>query len=94
MKIYNIKDKKVQLHNIVCAITSEPDWEMSRLILLEDMPNTEYGEYVLIEGGHCSCYGFDDTEWDCIQLTEDELKTILKDNCYGLRREVKEILKL
>ena len=28
MKIYNIKDKKVQLHNIVCAITSEPDWEM------------------------------------------------------------------
>lgn len=92
MKNYNIKGKMIQLHNIVFATTSEPDWEMSRLMLLEDMPDTEYREYVLVEGGHCSCYGFDETEWDCTQLTTEELKTILKDNDWGLRKQLKRFL--
>ncbi len=94
MKEYNIKGKIIEPYNIVCAVTSEPDWEMSRIILLEHMPDTGYGEYVLMEGGHCSCYGFDETEWDCIQITEDELKTILNENCYGLRAELKQMLKI
>jgi len=92
MKSYNIKGKIIQPHNIVFAITSEPDYEMNRLILLEDMPETEYGEYVLSEGGHCSCYGFDETVWDCVQLTADELKTILKQNDWGLRKQLKQFL--
>lgn len=94
MKKYDIKGKKIEPYNIVCAITSEPDYKMTRIILLEDMPDTNYNEYVLMEGSHCSCYGFDETEWDCTQLTEEELKTILEQNAYGLRVELKNILRL
>ena len=67
---------------------------MNRIILLEDMPDINYNEYVLMEGYHCSCYNFNETEWDCTQLTEEELKTILEQNGYGLRAELKQILKL
>ena len=42
MKKYNIKGKKIEPYNIVCAITSEPDYEMTRIILLEDVLD-QYG---------------------------------------------------
>ena len=81
------------MHNILFATTSERDYEMNRLLLLEDMPDTEYGEYVLAEGGHCSCYNFDDTEWDCVKITDDELNKILEQNNWSLRNRLKEFLK-
>ena len=93
MDKYNIKGKKIELHNILFATTSERDYDMERLLLLEDMPDTEYGEYVLAEGGHCSCYGFDETEWDCIKVKDDELNKILEQNNWGLRNRLKEFLK-
>ena len=93
MEKYNIKGKKIELHNILFATTSERDYEMNRLLLLEDMPDTEYGEYVLAEGGHCSCYNFDDTEWNCVKITDDELNKILEQNNWSLRNRLKEFLK-
>jgi len=93
MEKYNIKGKKIKLHNILFATTSERDYEMIRLLLLENMPDTEYGEYVLAEGGHCSCYDFDETEWDCVKITDDELNKILEQNNWGLRNRLKEFLK-
>lgn len=93
MEIYNIKGKKIELHNILFATTSERDCQMERLLLLEDMPNTEYDEYVLAEGGHCSCYDFNDTEWDCVKVKYDELNKILEQNNWGLRNRLKEFLK-
>ncbi|MCI8654519.1 MAG: hypothetical protein HFJ48_01400 [Clostridia bacterium] len=92
MKNYDIKEKNIELYNIVFATTSEPDYEMNRLILLEDMPDIPHGEYVLVEGYHCSCYGFNETNWDCVQLTKDELKAILKDNNWDLREQLKRFL--
>lgn len=77
MDNYNIKDNKPKLHNILFATTSPKDYEMDRLLLLEDMPETEYGEYVLVEGYHCSCYGFDDTRWEATKYTKDELSKLL-----------------
>lgn len=95
MERYEIKGKVIEPHNIVSAITSEPDYEMSRIILLEDMPDIAYGEYVLMEGGHCSCYGFDETNWDCIKLTKEELLKILaENNCWYLRQKLSEILNI
>lgn len=94
MEKYNLKGKGIKLHNIVFAITSARDYDMDRLLLLEDMPDCNYREYVLCEGGHCSCYGFDDTEWDCIKLSEEELKTIADKNDWNhLRSELKKFLK-
>lgn len=94
MEKYNLKNKDdIKMANILFATTSERDYEMLRLILLENMPDTKYDEYVLAEGGHCSCYDFDETEWDCIKVTEEELNKILEKSGYGLRGRLKEFLK-
>ena len=65
---------QLQPYNIVVAQTSAPDCEMDRQILLEELEGLEYGEeYVLLDGGHCSCYDFDETEWEAIVYTREEL---------------------
>ena len=69
MKKIDWKTLKIMPHNIVVAWTSEPDYEMSRIILLEN----GYDEYVVLEGGHCSCYDFDETEWDATVYETGEL---------------------
>lgn len=81
MEKYNLKNKTdIKMHNVLFATTSERDYEMERLLLLEDMPDTEYNEFVLVEGYHCSCYDFDETNWDCTKLTKDELNKLLEKN--------------
>lgn len=87
----------IKPHNIVYAATTKPDYEMNRLILLEDMPETVYGEYVLVEGYHCSCYDFDDTKWEATVYTKEELGKLLENvDCeiYPLRAKLKNFIKL
>jgi hypothetical protein len=72
MKKIEWKELIIKPHQIVTAYTSEPDYEMSRIILLKQ----DYNTFVIVEGYHCSCYDFDETEWDAIQYTEEELKKI------------------
>lgn len=49
MEKYNLKNKTdIKMHNVLFATTSERDYEMKRLLLLEDMPDTEYNEFVLV----------------------------------------------
>ena len=60
MEKYDLKKGNVKFHNIVIAVTTKPDYEMNRYLLLEDLKDLEYGEFVIVEGGHCSCYDFDD----------------------------------
>lgn len=76
MEKYELKTSNVKFHNIVIAITSEPAYEMDRWLLLEDLEDLKWDEYVVVEGGHCSCYDFDDTLWDAIKYTKDELLKI------------------
>ncbi len=78
MKNLDVKDLSIQLHNILVAVTSYPDYEMDRKILLDyqwysNSPDKEV-DYVLIEGSHCSCYGFDETI--ATGYTEEELKKL------------------
>ena len=87
MRNYNLKDKIIEFHHVLFAKTSPTDYEMSRLLLLENMPNTDWNEYVLVEGWHCSCYGFDDTQWDAAVYTEEELDKLLEaDHSYSNNR--------
>ena len=79
MEKYNFKKEQLKFHNIVIAITSEPSYEMSRYVLLEDLEDIKYGEYVIVEGFHCSCYEFDDTQWEAIKYSHEELIKIAKD---------------
>lgn len=73
MEKYDLKNKKIKLHNIVITITSSIDYYMERYMLLEDLEDLKSNEFVVVEGSHCSCYGFDDTEWEAIKYTEVEL---------------------
>ncbi|NRD80330.1 hypothetical protein HPT25_23695 [Bacillus sp. BRMEA1] len=63
---------EIKPHHIVVACTSKPDYEMNRQILLEN----DHGTFVVLEGYHCSCYDFDDTEWEAIEYTNEELKIL------------------
>lgn len=95
MEKYNLKNKTdIKMHNVLFATTSERDYDMERLLLLEDMPDTEYNEFVLAEGYHCSCYDFDDTNWNCIKLTKEELEKILENigDWEPLRKELKDFI--
>lgn len=72
MKKIDWKELDIKPHHISVAITSYPGYEMSRRILLE----TAYGEHIILEGWHCSCYDFDETEWEAIQYDSEELKKL------------------
>lgn len=73
-KVKDFRLTDVPHHKIVLAATSEPDYEMNRTFLVEEMPS--YGFFLVVQGSHCSCYGFDDTTWDATQYTGDELKKV------------------
>ena len=78
MKEYNkekVKTVLAQLSaaSVVFAATSEPGYEMSRVLLLE--PN--YEVFIVLYGSHCSCYDFDETEWDATEYTRNELKKLV-----------------
>ena len=96
MEKYDLKKENVKFHNIVIAVTTKPDYEMDRYLLLEDLKDLEHGEFVIVEGGHCSCYDFDETQWDAIKYTKEELIKIAKDrvlnNCW--HSEEKQFYKL
>lgn len=91
MEKYDLHKEEIKIHNIVYAITSPNDYEMSRYLLLEDMPDCEYDEYVIVEGWHCSCYCFDETRWEAIKYTKKELNKIaetrIKDKCYDVTEQ-------
>ena len=72
--IKNFKIGDVPHHAIAFAATSDKDYEMNRVLMAEDWP--EYGDITLINGSHCSCYGFDDTAWDATTYTLDEAKKV------------------
>lgn len=69
--------KKIGLkpHQILITTTSYPDYEMTRKILLNYSvdDSLEWGEYLLLEGYHCSCYDFDETDWVGTVYTRAEL---------------------
>lgn len=71
-----LNNLKVKPHNIVLAFTTPIDYEMSRYILLEDVEGLEYDEYLLLEGHHCSCYDFDESEWEATAYKRGELLTL------------------
>ena len=73
-----INKNDLKIHNFVIVCTSPIDCEMKRYILLEDIKGLKYDEYVICEGYHCSCYDFDDTEWEYFKYSKKELEDLIK----------------
>lgn len=80
MEKINLNKNDLKIHNFVITYTTPLGYEMRRFMLLEDIKGLEYGEYVICEGYHCSCYGFDDTEWEYFKYKENELNDLIKVN--------------
>ena len=75
-KIKNFNILTVPVYKMVFMATSDHAYEMSRTILVEDYP--EHKDYTVVKGYHCSCYGFDATEWEAVTYTVDELRLLVK----------------
>ncbi len=73
-----LKKEGIKPHQILVAITSEPDYEMDRKMLLENIEGLNWGEFLVLEGFHCSCYDFDDTEWSGTICNREELRKLAK----------------
>ena len=72
-KISNFNLSSVKVQNVIYAKTSPQDYEMSRTYIVESG-----NDYIVLEGYHCSCYGFNDIAWEAIKYTDDEMKKICK----------------
>lgn len=75
-KIENFSIDSAPLWAVHAALTHSQDYYERRLLLLENWP--EYGGLTVIEGSHCSCYGFDDTEWDAMTYEPQELLQVIR----------------
>lgn len=87
------KIESVPHHAIVIALTSQPDYEMNRMLLAEDFPG--YGDYTVIEGYHCSCYGFEETKWDVTVYTKEELQKVAEgwaSTGYGVEPQIAPLI--
>jgi hypothetical protein len=73
--IKGFKIEQIPIHKIVFIATSDQAYEMDRTIFVENYPSYS-DDYTIVSGGHCSCYGFDDTEWEAVIYSEDELKKV------------------
>lgn len=85
---------------VICATQSTPDYNEERYILLydDDFPMLG-GPFLVLEGWHCSCYDWDDVEWDATRYTHDELLTLAESKkdggCYHVaERKFWELVKL
>jgi hypothetical protein len=91
MKKISIQDIKLEAHNIIYAVTNIDQLEEDRIIFAEHNAGDKHN-WVIIEGSHCSCYGFDDLEWTVIAYTRDEL-LLLADVEYNQNDPVWQFIK-
>lgn len=92
-KIAAFKIEQVPVHKMVLMTTTAPDYEMDRTILVEDYP--DWNIWTVISGGHCSCYGFDETRWEAISYTQEEVRQLASSwlqNGYGSERTIAPLI--
>lgn len=87
-KISDFKIDQIPVWKIIFAATSYPDYEMDRVYIIEDYPQN--GDYTVVTGDHCSCYDFDETEWEAITYSRDEIECLLKswENTYFMSEQL------
>lgn len=66
----------VPIWKVIITVTSEPDYSMDRIYIVEDYP--EMFDYTVIDGGHCSCFGFDETTWGAVAYTREEFGKLMQ----------------
>lgn len=83
INLKNVEAKDVGLDAIVAAATAEGNYESDRMFVLDgwmvERTNPMNGvEVIVLEGGHCSCYDYDEVEWTATGYTKDEFKKVIE----------------
>lgn len=76
----------IETWRIVCAAQSEPNYGEDRQILLYGGDRDGYhngGPFVLLDGGHCSCFDWEDVEWDATEYDRDEVLALARSKADG-----------
>jgi len=74
MKQYRWDNKKeILAHDILYTCTTTCDYSMDRIIVLE-----KDNKLIFLEGGHCSCYDFDETKWEATEFDRYDSESIIK----------------
>lgn len=69
--------KKIDVWRVVCASESTPFYDGSKLILIDAGERYPSGEsFILLDGYHCSCYGWEETAFDCTSYSREELREL------------------
>ena len=92
-RIKNFRIDQIPAWKIVLVATSDPDYEMDRTMYIEDYP--DWGDATIVSGFHCSCFDFDDTEWEAIQYTSEQLVKLAKGwemNGYGSEKIIAPLI--
>lgn len=85
MRVIEAPDK-IDTWRIVCAAQSQPDYSEDRQILYYGGDREDYhgnGPFVVLDGGHCSCYDWEEVEWDATEYALDELLALAKSKVDG-----------
>lgn len=65
---------------------------MNRLVMLE-----RNNKIIILEGSHCSCYDFDECNWEATEFdyydNENIEKFLTQYDCYGIRTKALEFFK-
>jgi len=74
-----IDPKEIPLSDIILSYTNDEAYDVERGFLIGTWSyNDVKASYVIIEGEHCSCYGFDDVEWNMTAYEPSELVKVSK----------------
>lgn len=80
MKEISMKDIEVRLDNVILTSTQGNFYDQNRYFLLDgefkECNGRHQDHYIVVDGYHCSCYNFDETEWTAIEYSEEELETL------------------
>lgn len=72
--------KAIEPWRIICTSQSEPDYSEDRWMLIYGGEEIWDDAYVVLEGGHCSCYDWQEVQWDAVEYKRDELVQLAMKN--------------
>lgn len=75
--------KAIKTWRIICAAQSEPNYSEDRQVLVYAGEDTCDDEYMLLDGGHCSCYDWDEVDWDATVYSREELEALARSKTGG-----------
>lgn len=75
--------KAIKTWRIICAAQSEPDYSEDRQVLIYAGENTWDDEYMLLDGGHCSCFDWDEVDWNATVYSREELEALARSKADG-----------